>query len=270
MLHAIFLGILQGLTEFLPISSSGHLVIIQNLLGFSEPEVLFDTALHFGTLIAIIIVFRKDVTELLKTLFSFFSADKIRSLPSFYKNDETTRLLILIIVGTLPTVFIGLLFKDFIETLFSSVPVTGLMLLITGSFLWCTKYFGNTKKTILEMTLLNALIIGLVQGFAIAPGISRSGATIAFALFLGIERKSCGRYSFLLSLPAVLGATILNFSTNDFALNELVPIAVGTVFSLIAGYFSLVFLLKLIQKGKFYLFAPYCLILGIITILCAA
>ncbi len=265
-LHAIYLGIIQGLTEFLPISSSGHLVIFQKILGFNEPEVLFDTALHFGTLIAIIIVFRKEVLQLLSAFFKYFSAEKIINIRSDYENDETSRLLLLIIIGTIPTVIIGLVFKDFIESLFSSITVTGVMLVITSSFLWCTKYFKNTKKTILEMTILNALIIGIVQGFAIAPGISRSGITIAFALFLGIERGASGRYSFLLSLPAVLGATILNFSTCSFTLADLPPIVIGTLFSLIAGYFSLVILLKLIQKGKFYIFSPYCLVLGAITI----
>ncbi len=145
-LHAIFLGILQGLTEFLPISSSGHLVIFQHLLGINEPEVLFDTALHFGTLIAIIIVFKKDVLELIKSSIKLFSTDNIKNIGHLYKNDETTHLLMLIIFGTLPTVFIGLVFKDFIESLFTSITTTGFMLLITGSFLWATKYFSGTKK----------------------------------------------------------------------------------------------------------------------------
>jgi len=260
--HSLLLGTVQGLTEFLPVSSSGHLVIFQNLLGMHEPEMLFDTALHFGTLLALFIVFRNDVAELITSFFRILFVKKNASITASYGTDETTRLLVLIVVGTVPTVLLGFCFKDLFERLFSSVSVVGCTLLITGALLWFTKYRTSTTKTVMQMTIYHALVIGFIQGLAITPGISRSGSTIAVALFLGIERETSGRFSFLLSMPAVLGATILNFSAATVTTSEIIPIALGTAAAVITGWISLVFLLKLIRQGRFHFFAPYCFSIG--------
>ncbi len=267
--QAIFLGAIQGLTEFLPVSSSGHLVLFQHLMGIREPELLFDTALHFGTLLALLIVFRQDVLHLLRTFLSLFSPRQLKMLPERYRQDENVRLLVLIVVGTIPTVALGVAFKDLFEQLFSSVGVVGFTLCITGTLLLFTRKFPGGRRDIMQVVLLQALVIGFVQGLAITPGISRSGSTIAIALFLGIERETSGRFSFLLSLPAVFGATLLNFSTTMVPDHQVSAIVLGTLAALITGYVSLVFLLKLIKRGKFYLFAPYCFLAGGVALVCA-
>ena len=267
--HSIFLGIVQGLTEFLPVSSSGHLVLFQNLLGVHGAELLFDTALHFGTLLALCMVFRKDIAGLLRSFLRLCSPAQLRALPGRYRSDETTRLLILIIIGSVPTVLIGLAFKDLFERLFSSLQVVGCTLMITGALLWLTRRCANTSRDILQMTAFQALAIGFVQGLAITPGISRSGSTIAVALLLGIGRETSGRFSFLLSMPAILGATLLGFGSTAVTSAELYTIAAGTGAAVITGYLSLVLLLKVIRKGRFYLFAPYCLLAGLAALACS-
>lgn len=267
LLQSFILGIVQGLTEFLPISSSGHLVFLQNFFGIRGPELLFDTALHFGTLIALILVFKKDIAELISSFLTLSSPANLKKIKILYRQDHTTRLLILILIGTIPTVVIGLLFKDIFEKLFSSITIVGFMLLLTGGLLWITKYFKNNSKHILQATIYHALIIGFIQGLAITPGISRSGSTIAVALFLGIERETSGRYSFLLSMPAILGATILNFASATVAAGELYNIMIGMAAAIVTGYVSLKFLLKLIKKGRFYFFSPYCVIVGATALL---
>ncbi len=269
MLESIVLGAVQGLTEFLPISSSGHLVLFQNLFGITEPELLFDTALHFGTLLALLAVFYKDVVELLRTFVSLLAPSRLSSLPQRFQEDEQARLLILILAGTVPTVVIGFAFKDFFERLFSSVGLVGCTLLATGTLLLLTRSFQNTSTRIGRMAVWQAVLIGLAQGCAITPGISRSGATIAVALFLGIERETSGRFSFLLSMPAILGAVILNFSTTAMPDHGAGAVAAGAAAAFITGYVSLVFLLRVIRRGKFFLFAPYCFLLGIAALIAA-
>lgn len=260
--QAIILGAVQGMTEFLPISSSGHLVIFQHLFGLREPALVFDTALHFGTLIALFAVFRADVGRLISSCGRLALPKNITRIPQLYRNEEETRMLLLILAGTIPTVCLGLFFKDLFESLFSSMRVVSFTLLITAAILWLTKYFQNTTRGVLQMTLLSAIIIGLAQGFAITPGISRSGATIAVALFLGVERETSGRFSFLLSMPAITGATLLNLSDARLSAAEGITLCAGTAAAIVTGYISLVFLLKVIKKGAFYLFAPYCCLAG--------
>lgn len=263
--EAIFLGVLQGLTEFLPVSSSGHLVLLQYLLGVDEPGLLFDTALHCGTLLAVLAVFRKDVLDLMKTFFSLCTPAAMKNFPARLGRDENARLLLLIIVGTVPTALIGLLFKDLVETMFTSVAVVGGSLLVTGMLLLATRWRCDTTITVQRMALWQALAIGLVQGLALTPGISRSGATIAVALFLGIERELSGRFSFLLCLPAILGALALN-AAGGMPVEQVLPTAAGTAAAALVGYLALVFLLRVVQQGRFYLFAPYCFALGAVAL----
>lgn len=263
-IQAMMLGVVQGLTEFLPVSSSGHLVLFQNLIGLREPEILFDISVHFGTLLAIVTVFRKEIIELLKTLRhlpgSIRTAGGIRNL---YAADDRVRLLVFIGMGTLPTGILGLGFAEIVDRLFSSVTLVGSMLLITGTFLWFTRYQDHPGRLLTEMRWVDALLVGVAQGMAILPGISRSGATIAAALYLGIDRQLAGRYSFLLSIPAILGALAVGYDSE--AMNTQLPLTVFAIGALSAagiGYLALVVLLRLVQRGQLYRFAPYCWLIG--------
>ncbi len=258
--QAILLGIIQGLTEFLPVSSSGHLVLLQNLFGIKEPELLFDICLHGGTLVAVFIVFSKDITRIGLTLLKLpFFIKSGHGFKNLFQNNEEIRMALLIIIGSIPTAILGLLFKEITEHIFSSVRLAGMMLLITGSFLWLSKKVTSRGRLINQMTIKDALVIGLVQGLAIIPGISRSGATICAALFLGIDRRLAGQFSFLLSIPAILGALLLSFdlSASTTGINTTMIFA-GTIAASIIGFMALKILLQVVHKGHLYYFAPYC------------
>ncbi len=263
---AVILGIIQGLTEFLPISSSGHLVLFQALFGLNEPDLFFDISLHLGTLFAVLIVFRTEIKQLLWWMFDF-----LRGKFSFQqvKESDDFRFIMMLVCGSVPTAIIGLMIKNYSDTIFSSVLLVGIMLIITGIVLLKTKNIENNITEVKnKRTLKNALIIGTVQGLAVLPGISRSGSTIATALFLGMSRKFAARYSFLLSVIAIVGAEILTAlkSAESYSFTEMY-IFYGVAASFIAGYIALKLLITLLDKGKLYLFAPYCFIVGIIAIL---
>ena len=267
-LEAVILGVVQGLTEFLPVSSSGHLVLFQNLFGLQEPELLFDICLHVGTLVAVLVVFHREILEILTALIQFpgrlKSAGSIRNLLS---GDESIRMALLIVVGSIPTAIIGLLFKEITDQLFGSLTIVGCMLLVTGALLWLTRRIRSSGRPIRDTTLKNALVIGIVQGLAILPGISRSGSTISTALFLGVDRKVAGRYSFLLSIPAIVGALALSLDTPE--LHTTIPIGTilaGSVISAVVGWIALVILLRVVDRGQLHRFAPYCWLVGVVTL----
>ena len=267
-LEAVILGVVQGLTEFLPVSSSGHLVLFQNLFGLQEPELLFDICLHVGTLVAVLVVFHREILEILTALVQFpgrlKSAGSIRNLLA---GDESIRMALLIVVGSIPTAVIGLLFKEITDQLFGSLTIVGCMLLVTGTLLWLTRRIRSSGRPIRDTTLKNALVIGIVQGLAILPGISRSGSTISTALFLGVDRKVAGRYSFLLSIPAIVGALALSLDTPE--LHTTIPIGTilaGSVISAVVGWIALVILLRVVDRGQLHRFAPYCWLVGVVTL----
>ncbi|NNL43277.1 MAG: undecaprenyl-diphosphate phosphatase [Desulfobacterales bacterium] len=263
-LQAIFLGIIQGLTEFLPVSSSGHLVLFQNLLGFKEPELLLDICLHVGTLFAICIVFFQEIKTIFMTLVRIPGlAITAGGYKCLYKKNEQVRITALIIIATLPTALLGILFHKIAHEIFGAVWIVGVMLMVTGFLLWFTRYVNPSGRPIGRMTVKDALAIGITQGFAILPGISRSGSTISVALFMGIKREVAGRYSFLLSIPAICGALVLGFdpSISQTTISAKV-ILLGTVSAAVIGYISLKVLLHIVKRGKLYFFAPYCLLLG--------
>lgn len=268
LFQAVSLGITQGLTEFLPVSSSGHLVLLQNLFGLEEPEVLFDVCLHIGTLLAVLAVFFREIRDLLVTLFKTPKmAGEAGGLKALYENDETFRLGVLIVCGSIPTALIGLLFKKNIEVLFGSVGLVGVSLLITGAALWMTRYMTRYGRPQMEMRLVDALVIGIVQGLAITPGISRSGSTIAAAQFMGVNREVAGRFSFLLSLPAILGALVLSIDAEAAATHMPLPlILAGSLAAAGVGYLALILLLRVVKNGKFSYFAPYCWLIGVLAI----
>lgn len=238
---AIFLGILQGLTEFLPVSSSGHLVIAQSLIpGFSQPSILFDVIVHTGTLFAVLFFFRKKIFKL------------------------TKKYLLILLIGTIPAAFVGLFLDSYVEPLFESVKVVGLALLITGIFNLLVDKLETAKEKISKK---ESFIVGLFQAFAIIPGISRSGSTIFASSKLGIKRKEAAEFSFLLSVPAVAGATFLElFETGSAIAASYSFYIVGFLFSFIAGYFAIKIVFSLLIEKRFKLFGYYCLLLGVTTL----
>jgi len=268
-IQALILGIVQGLTEFLPVSSSGHLVLLQNLFGLKEPELLFDVCVHVGTLIAVGAVFQREIRNILVSLLRITSLKRASgSWRAVYDQNEEIRIVILIIVGSIPTALLGLLFKDAVDTLFGSVGIVGWMLLVTGTVLWLTRKTAASGRSLNETAIRDALIIGLVQGLAIVPGISRSGSTIAMALFLGIDREIAGRFSFLLSIPAILGALVLSFDpTLSHTTMQTEVILLGVFVSAMVGYGALKVLLRLVNKGRIYRFAPYCWLIGVLALI---
>ncbi len=268
-LQSVMLGIIQGLTEFLPVSSSGHLVLLQNLFGIREPELLFDISLHVGTLIAIFIVFFQEIRNILLTLLRLPALIKSSgNLKSVFADNEEIRIAALIIIGSIPTAILGILFHKIVDQIFGSVWIVGGMLLVTGTLLWFTRQRSIEGRPLIKVRIRDALMIGLMQGMAIMPGISRSGSTISIALFLGINREIAGRYSFLLSIPAILGALILGLDSTTIQTDiPIKTILLGTVFAIIIGYISLKILLRLVKQGHLHYFAPYCWVLGAATLI---
>lgn len=268
LLQILLLGIIQGLTEFLPISSSGHLVIVQNVFGLKDPHLFLDVSLHFGTLLAIVLVLRKEVASLLKgiVLFGFY-----RLRGEQFKIDEEcsamARLGGLIIIGLIPTALLGFFLRDLFALFFGSLTAVGSMLVVTGTILWFTRTAGQGTKETGTISLLDALIIGLIQGFAIAPGISRSGATIAFGLFRSLKKEAAVQFSFLLSIPAILGAMFMEWENPLLYDGTLLHVVLGTIMAALVGYICLRILIRMVNKGQLYFFSPYCWGAGCVTIL---
>jgi undecaprenyl-diphosphatase len=268
ILECMVLGIIQGLTEFLPVSSSGHLVLMQNIMGMKEPALLLDTTLHLGTLLAICIFLRSDLQKMV-TEGSCFTRDLFRGKAAWrdFRQHPHVALMLWTIVGTIPTGLIGVLFKDELEGLFASVAVVSAMLLVTGSFLFMTRWIPEsyTKRT--DIGLLRALSTGIAQGLAIIPGISRSGSTIVSGLSFGLAREQAARFSFLLSIPAVTGAVVLQLNEEGSGMVALPALLSGFVASAIVGLIALRLLLGLVRLGRLSYFAPYCWVVGLIGLL---
>ena len=267
--QGVMLGILQGLTEFLPVSSSGHLVLGQNFFGITEPALSFDISLHLGTLFAVVVVFFGDIKGMLLALLRLTRAGgSTGRVKRLLIEDRDVRLGALILVGSVPTAIIGLILNDYAHTLFSSLFIVGGMLMVTGTFLWLTKNMTGQGRGIREVGFGTALFIGFCQGLAVMPGISRSGATIAAGLFSGLDRETAARYSFLLSMPAIVGAEILSLRESFAAGAGIDSVTLwGTLAAFVAGLFALKVLLKIVRQGRIYIFAPYCWAAGLIAIL---
>lgn len=253
VLQALILGAVQGLTEFLPVSSSGHLVIFQHLLGLSDTPLAFDVLVHMGTLVAVFVVFWEDIASLLRKPFS--------------------KLTYLIIVGCIPAGLAGVLLEPVFEAAFTSLLVVGVGLLITGVFLRLSEKWSLARpglKEVAETSYKDVLFIGLLQAIAIFPGISRSGSTISAALWAGLERPFAARFSFLLSIPVILGAGLLHIpDLGNGALAVIPPASIiaGLVSSALFGYFAIKVVLHLVNQGRLSMFSWYVWALGIITLL---
>ena len=248
------------MTEFLPVSSSGHLVFFQSVFGFKEPHVFFDVVLHLGTLLAVVVFFRTDLSNILQGTRQGLKAHKM--------GQNGIRLLIWIIIATIPTGLMGILFKDWFESLFTRPKIVGGMLLTTGLILWFTRYVKRDGRLLEKMGWADALLIGIVQGIAIIPGISRSGSTISTGLFCGLDRELAGKFSFLLSIPAILGATLLELRGIESP-TEVWMHLVGMAIALLVGLLSLKFLMRIVRRGRLFTFAYYCWPVGIVMILLA-
>ena len=270
-LEAIILGIIQGLTEFLPISSSGHLVLFQQLFGLKEAELFFDVCVHLGTLVAVVVVFHREIRNIIAALLRLVSlAEQKGTILQQVESDSELKMALLIVIGSIPTAVLGLMFQSIADQLFSSSFLTGLMLMVTGLLLWLTRRAksGNRVAGIESFSKTKAFIIGIVQGLAIIPGISRSGATISIGLLLGIDREMAARYSFLLSIPAIIGAGVLSLKDGLSQTDPVIRLSLlGAAAAALVGYAALKVLLRMVKKGRLYVFAPYCWLIGILAIL---
>jgi undecaprenyl-diphosphatase len=256
LLKAIILGIIQGLTEFLPVSSSGHLEIAKAILGenySSEESLMMTVILHAATALSTIIVFRKDIVEIFKGLFAF-------------KRNEETEFSIKIILSMIPAAIIGLKYDDILDKLFDGqILLVGFMLLVTGVLLF---FADRAKSTNKEVSWGNALIIGISQAIAMLPGISRSGATISTSVLLGVDRTKAARFSFLMVVPLILGKVAKDVLSGDLSMDSMsaLPMLAGFMAALITGWVACKWMIKLVQKSSLKGFAYYCFAIGLIAI----
>ena len=273
-LEAILLGILQGLTEFLPVSSSGHLVLAQQFLGLKEPLVFFDVMLHVGTLAAVLVAYRDAIGRLAIGGLSALGNTQFWRQPKATLNTSAElKFIWLILLGSVPTGIIAVVFKTQLESFFDEVRLVSVMLILTGVILQLPRLrreeTDTRDDTIRTLKAWHAPLIGIAQGCAITPGISRSGTTISLALFLGIPAKTAAEYSFLLSIPAILGAVALKIRDLGDTAIPLHIVGAGMLASFIVGYVALRFLLVVLNRGKFSVFSYYCVALGLVSLLIA-
>lgn len=281
---AILMGLTQGITEFLPISSSGHLTIMGSLLHINtDTGVLFEVMLHMGTLLAVFFAFRTDIQrmfwEMFRILADIYENIKIFFYNKIHETDEQRykkilhnnyrKLLVMIVVSTVPTGIIGYLFRDLAAIASQSLLAAGLGLLVTAVLLLVVDYWNCGTKIPKDITVGQALLLGICQGIGVFPGVSRSGITITAGLLCGFKRNFAVRYSFLMSVPAVIGAMILEmreFTAPAMNFQMIIFYIAGMLVAAVSGYFCIRAMLALIQRKRFRVFAFYCLIVGIIAI----
>ncbi len=272
ILHAIILGIIQGLTEFIPVSSSAHLVLVPWAFGWPAPGLLFDTMLHWGTLTAVVAYFWRDWIAVIR---GFFRSLAVRgpwnSRPHGRLADVDSRLAWGIIIGTLPAVVLGVLFKDFFESLFGAPAAVAVFMLVTAGILTLSERLGRRTRSLTTLTMIDAVAVGFAQAVAIAPGISRSGATIAAGLARGLKREDAARYSFLLSTPIIFGAGLKQlFDVVTGSATAGTPwgaVLAGTLAAALSGYLCIRFLLAYLRSGKLYVFAAYLVVVGVAVLI---
>ena len=256
LIKAIILGTIQGLTEFLPISSSGHLVIFSHLLNFKDAGLMFDVFMHLGTLFSIFVLFRKELWQMIISPFAMIKGNATETNRYYWRWD------LYVILATIPAAIIGLTFEDQIEHIFSSVVAAFVFLFVTGLMM---ASIPLVKKRTKEITAPMSFIMGIAQAFAILPGISRSGSTIFAGILSGGDREKVARFSFIMSIPAVAGAVILKLKDligNPVTSSEILNIALGALFSFIFGCLAILWLLDFVKKGKIQWFGYYCLVLS--------
>ncbi len=256
LLKAVVLGVVQGLTEFLPISSSGHLVIGSELLDFQEKGVVFDVFLHLGTLLSVILVFRKEISGMIVAPFLYLKGERSEEVMLNLRWD------VFVIISVIPAVFVGLFLKSSIEQIFSNLALVFVMLFITGVLMVTSRYLRSSDVSLAGR---HAFFIGCAQAMAILPGLSRSGSTIFTGMALGLDRQIVARFSFIMSIPAILGAMVLQLGDlieTPPAASSLINIAAGTGASALAGYFAIILLLDIVRRNRLEWFGYYCLALS--------
>ena len=268
-LMSVILGAVQGVAEFLPISSSGHLTLLQYFFGMEQADNLFNILLHFATLLAVCVVYFRDIVEMITEFFAMIR-DMVTGKSSRGNPPEARRMILLLIVATLPLVAV-LLIKDAVEALGNHPPFVSCALLVTGCILFFSDRMAKGHKTARNATLKDVLLVGVAQGLATVPGISRSGSTISTGMALGFDRKFAVRFSFLMSLPAVLGATVLEVvdvlqAPQSIPEGMLPMYLVGMAVASVVGYFSIKLVNLLASKGKFGAFSYYCWAAGIVSL----
>lgn len=254
IVKAVILGVVQGLTEFLPISSSGHLVIGAEILNFHEPGIGFEVFLHCGTLAAVLMAFRRELLLMVRSLFVAPGVRRADPDMEMYFQWNVN-----IIIATLPAVVVGLFLKDHIDRIFDNILITFVMLGVTGAAMVATRFIHERGTVI---TRLRSLVIGVAQACAILPGLSRSGSTIFAGMLLGVNRETAARFSFIMSIPAILGAVVLHLADLLDAPpsgDELLALAAGTMASVVSGYWAIVLLMRVVRRGSLQWFGYYCL-----------
>jgi len=270
VLDALILGVVQGLTEFLPVSSSGHLVLVPEFFNIPAPTIGFDVLVHVATLVAVVGYFIRDVANMV------LSVVAPRRLRSREEVKHWRRLLLWLVIGSVPAGLVGLLLSDFFEGLFQSTLAVGIFLIVTSLLLWGADFaVGRVRPRTLELGRMragDALIVGCFQALAIAPGLSRSGATITAGVFLGFDRESAARFSFLLSIPVILGAflTQLGDIGGGFAGASGTAHAVGAIAAAVSGFVAVYFLMRYVKQHRLRVFAVYTLLLGLFVIVLSA
>lgn len=265
-IQAVLLGVLQGITEFIPVSSSGHLVLAQELLNIShEGDIYFEVFVHFGTLLSVIVAFRKEVRAILLALGALLKSP--RDFVRLYNTNEFLRFGLFIVIGSIPAAVIGLMYEHQIENLFADPKLVAVMLMVTGLIIFLTRFVDPKKSA--AVGLVSSIIIGCAQAVAIVPGISRSGSTISAALFSGVSRENSAKFSFLLAVPVIFGATLLETNAliaSPPSLNKLLTIGVATAVAAISGYYAIMVLLGILRKRRFSWFSYYCFVMGILGV----
>ncbi len=260
--QAIALGTIQGLTEFIPVSSSGHLVFFQVLFGFEEPMIAFDVAVHCGTLLAVFVFFKTEIVKILFDFFSVFFTDK----KNLINQTDSSKLWLCILITLIPTGILAIIFKKFIELTFSNLFYVAIAWFIIGIFLIASAKFQSGTKVLEKISYKDSLWIGLAQGIALIPGISRSGSTILTGMFLGIKKEDAARFSFLMAIPAIIGAVVLDARENISYFSEnIVCVLAGFLTSFVVGYFVIKWLMKLISRGQFFIFGFYCIVMSFVA-----
>lgn len=283
LLEAIFMGIIQGLTEFLPVSSSGHLAIFKNIFQINtDTGILFDVLLHLGTLAAVFVVYHRDISRMIREGFGLLG-DVCCNIGTFFQNNikkEDTayrkvirngyrKLDMLVIVSTIPTAIIGYVAQDLVEAASQILLIPGICLIVTAVLLFISDHMREGVKTPKKVTYTNAFGIGICQGIATMPGLSRSGTTIAACIISGFDRRFAVKYSFIMSIPAVLGAAVLqlkDIGSIKVTAPQVSYYIVGMVISAVVGYICIKTLLVVVKKKKFTYFAIYCLLIGVLSI----
>ncbi len=258
IIEAIVLGLVQGITEFAPVSSSGHLVLVPWLLDWEPPGLVFDTVVHWGTLVAVLAFFWRDWLALVTAW--------IRGLVRWNWQEPQARLMWLLMAGSIPAAVIGFALEDFFESLFGEPLWVSVFLLVTAGMLALSERLGPRLREIDDLRWLDAIVIGFGQAAAIAPGISRSGATMALGLLRGLDRPAAARFSFLLATPIIFGAglfQLLNLFDTADPLDQVPILSVGFLAAAISGYLCIWGLLRYLQRGRMYLFSVYCALAGI-------